>query len=113
MGRPLGAKNKDKPWADALRIVANREGEDSTKRLMRIAEKCFAAAEAGDMQAIKEIGDRLDGKPAQESTLILDDKREPTDWTTAELDEIIHNARKSGDGEEAQASGPTPAHKVH
>jgi hypothetical protein len=30
-----------------------------------IAEKCAAAAEGGDMQAMKEIGDRLDGKPAQ------------------------------------------------
>ncbi len=30
-----------------------------------IADKCDQAALGGDMGAIKEIGDRLDGKPAQ------------------------------------------------
>lgn len=64
-GRSGTNKNKDKPWADALRIAANREGEDGRKHLIAIAEKCVAAARTGDMMAIKEIGDRLDGKPSQ------------------------------------------------
>ncbi len=38
------------------------EGE---QRLDRIAEKVVAAAELGDDKAYREIGDRLDGKPAQ------------------------------------------------
>ena len=38
------------------------------KRLRRIAEKCAWAAEQGDMQAIREIGDRLDGKAPQALT---------------------------------------------
>ena len=84
-GRSGTGKGKDKPWAEALRLVAFRDGEDGRPRLMRIAEACVLAAEAGDMQAIKEIGDRLDGRPAQESTVTIDDKRDATDWTRAEL----------------------------
>lgn len=34
-------------------------------RLRRIAEALLAKAEEGDLAAIKELGDRLDGKPAQ------------------------------------------------
>lgn len=38
------------------------------KRLFNIADRLVTMAEAGDMQAIKELGDRLDGKPAQAIT---------------------------------------------
>ena len=34
-------------------------------RLDRVADQCFAEAESGEMAAIKEIGDRLDGKAVQ------------------------------------------------
>lgn len=64
-GRSGTNKGKDKPWADALRIVVFRDDEAGKRRLMKLAEACAAAAESGDMQAMKEIGDRLDGKPAQ------------------------------------------------
>ena len=39
-------------------------GEDM-KKLREIARTHIAKAAAGDMQAIKELADRLDGKPAQ------------------------------------------------
>lgn len=39
---------------------------DNLKALRLIARAHIAAARAGDMQAIKELADRLDGKPAQE-----------------------------------------------
>lgn len=35
------------------------------KALRAIARKLIAQAESGDMQAVKEIADRMDGKPAQ------------------------------------------------
>jgi hypothetical protein len=38
---------------------------DNMKKLREIARVHIARCEAGDMQAIKELGDRLDGKPAQ------------------------------------------------
>jgi hypothetical protein len=64
-GRSGTNKGKDKPWADALRLVVFRDDDEGRKRLVKIAEKCAMAAEAGDMQAIREIGDRLDGKAHQ------------------------------------------------
>jgi len=63
MTRPVGTPNKkNTPWADALRVEAS--GDDH-KKLRRLAAKTFEMALEGDMAAIKEIGDRLDGKAAQ------------------------------------------------
>jgi hypothetical protein len=102
-GNP-GGRQKDKPWADALRLAVFREDAEGKRRLLAIAEKCAAAAESGDMQAIKEIGDRLDGKPAQESTVTIDDKRDATDWTRGDLVAFLHDARASSNGA-AKANG--------
>jgi hypothetical protein len=65
-GNPLG-RQAEKPWRDAIMIAIKRraEGKDSPQALTRLAEAVVAAGLAGDMTAIKEIGDRLDGKPAQ------------------------------------------------
>jgi hypothetical protein len=38
---------------------------DNMKKLREIARVHIARCEAGDMQALKELADRLDGKPAQ------------------------------------------------
>jgi hypothetical protein len=86
-GRPLGSKNKDKPWAEALRVTLFREDAEGNRRLLAIAEKCAAAAEGGDMQAIKEIGDRLDGRATQESVVDVQHRyvaRIPEKGTTPE-----------------------------
>ena len=67
MGAPLGNVNalKGKPWAAALqRALAKREDEGG-RGLKYIAEVLADKAADGDMAAIKELGDRLDGKPAQ------------------------------------------------
>jgi hypothetical protein len=63
MGRPIGSLNRQKPFADALRVEICA-GNDP-RRLRAIARKLIEMAEGGDMQAIKEVGDRLDGKCAQ------------------------------------------------
>lgn len=64
MGAPVGNNNatKNKCWREALqRIVAKRP-----KDLEQVAEALFAAAKQGDIAAIKELGDRLDGKASQD-----------------------------------------------
>lgn len=58
-------QQRDKPWRDALRMAVNEDTPDGFKKLRKIAEACADAAIAGDMQAVKEIGDRLDGKVPQ------------------------------------------------
>ena len=54
----------DKLWREALRraVLKRVEGEQN---LDRLASVVVNSALNGDMQAAKEIGDRLDGKPAQ------------------------------------------------
>jgi hypothetical protein len=55
--------NKEKPFADALRMAIR--GGNNPHRLRAIAEKLIEKAEQGDLQAIREIADRLDGKSTQ------------------------------------------------
>ena len=108
-GRSGTNRNKDKPWSDALRLVVFRDDEDGKRRLLKIAESCAMAAEAGDMAAIKEIGDRLDGKPAQESMVTIDDKRDATDWTRAELVTFLRDAAADRSGvTETEGRGGEP-----
>lgn len=53
---------KNKPfWRTLDRVIAQDDG----KKLRLAAERLVDMAVAGDIQAIKELGDRLDGKAAQ------------------------------------------------
>ena len=63
-GAPLGNKNgsKNKPWESALRKALL---EEDALWLRRIANKVRQMAADGNIAAIREIGDRLDGKPHQ------------------------------------------------
>jgi hypothetical protein len=65
-GNPKGGK-PDKLMRDALRISLLREAEkgSKTKRLQQVADALVDAAIAGDIQAIREINDRMDGKATQ------------------------------------------------
>jgi hypothetical protein len=78
MARPLGSQNKDKPFREALRIELAALGEDDLKSLRGLARNLLRMAAAPDpvaLAAIKEIGDRLDGKPAQ--AIIGGDEEDP------------------------------------
>lgn len=68
MGAPLGNQNavKAKRWAQAIdRALENRSRAAGIEALDALAEKLLTLADAGDLQALKELGDRLDGKSAQ------------------------------------------------
>lgn len=107
-GNP-GGKPKDKAFADAVRVAVNREEPDGRKKLNALAEKLVDFAMAGEGWAMQQIADRLDGKPAQESTVTFDDKREAADWTRAELVAFLNERRASGNGAtEADGRGEQP-----
>lgn len=61
---PTGGK-PDKLIRDALMLAVNREGEGKTKKLTLIADKLVDLAVGGDVAAIKEVADRIDGKATQ------------------------------------------------
>lgn len=67
-GNP-GGRPQRKDWAEALRIVGNEKGLDGKRKLRLLAEKVYDLALAGDMEAVKEIGNRRDGRPKQEGEL--------------------------------------------
>ena len=76
MGRPKGAENKDKSWRDAVRAAVNElrvaEGDDKAKKvraLRLLARRLVTKALDGDVSALKEVGDRLDGKATQQVTV--------------------------------------------
>ena len=60
LSRPPRGQQRDKPYREALRMELAAAGDNMKKTALHIA-RC----EAGDMQAIKDLADRLDGRPAQ------------------------------------------------
>ncbi len=55
-----------KSFRDALRIaVLEKDGVTKHKKLRKLAEALVAKGLDGDVQAIKEIADRLDGRVPQ------------------------------------------------
>lgn len=67
MGAPVGNKNaaKGKMWANALTRALDQYEADGVQRgnaLRKIADRLISKALEGDMAAIKEFGDRIDGK---------------------------------------------------
>ena len=71
-GAPLGNKNgakENRLWGEAIRrAVTQRDGET----LRALADKLIEKAAEGDVPALRELGDRLDGKPHQSADLTLD-----------------------------------------
>lgn len=71
---PKGAKS-DKIWRDAImRAVRRLDGDEAPRdakpeqRLERLADMLVSKGLGGEVPALREIGDRLDGKPAQAIT---------------------------------------------
>ena len=63
-GAPKGntnARKENREWANAIRRAVKQR-----KRLGPLAEALLDKAEAGDVSALREFGDRYDGKVAQQ-----------------------------------------------
>jgi hypothetical protein len=61
---------KERIWKGAIeRALEKRSRVDQVQALDVIAEKLLEACESGEQWAIKELGDRLDGKPGQQIDL--------------------------------------------
>ena len=69
MAAPLGnqnARKENRLWAETIRraVVQN-----DAQTLRNLADKLIELGAAGDVSALRELGDRLDGKPAQQVQL--------------------------------------------
>ena len=78
MGAPIGNQNASKAWRQAIMRALERRaeanGRHSNHELDELAEKLLCACHEGDLSALKELGDRLEGKPA---TVIVGDDTAP------------------------------------
>ncbi len=65
------AYKSEKTWRDAIMRAVNRriDGTGSPKWIERLATRLVTEAANGSVAALREIGDRLDGKPAQAVTV--------------------------------------------
>jgi HPt (histidine-containing phosphotransfer) domain-containing protein len=82
-GNPAGTP-KDKKFINALnRAIAQDDG----KKLRKAADKLLDNAAAGEAWAVRELADRLDGKPAQTQTVQGDPDRpvrHKVEWTVVD-----------------------------
>jgi hypothetical protein len=85
LSRPPRGQQRDKPYREALRMELAAAGEDM-KALREIAKVHIAKCKEGDMRAIKELADRLDGRPAQ----ILEHSSPDSNPITRIVSEIVH-----------------------
>lgn len=68
---------KSKRWTAAIdRALEKRSKVAGVEALDELAEKLLEKVDEGDVSAIKELGDRLEGKPAQ-SVLLGGDSENP------------------------------------
>jgi len=127
-GAPKGNQNasKGRMWQDALKKAlrdfsrAAIPGDENTapksaieagRALQAIAQTVVEAAIDGDWWAVAEIGNRLDGKPAQ-TLEVQGDIRHVHELTDSELIERLQRARDPR-GIMETPSGPQDAEGVH
>lgn len=68
MGAPVGNTNAASAhvWKSAIeRALAKRSRLAQKEAIDELAEKLLEQCDKGDMTALRELGDRLDGKPHQ------------------------------------------------
>jgi hypothetical protein len=111
-GAPLGNSNatKNKVWADMIRKVATQNPE----KMRKAAESLLNLCVEGDIAAMKEFGDRLDGKSKQQVELSQDADNPlfemKSDDRYAEYMRLVETFRSRAGQADPTASGGKPTH---
>lgn len=100
---PSKGGKPDKLMRDAIIIALHRTATDGkVKKLNLIADKLVDLAVAGDMGAIREVNDRVDGKAVQ---IVAGDENQPLDFLgglgasiDAKLDRLIAGRTPKAEG---------------
>ena len=87
-GAPIGNSNaaKAKMWSAAInRALDARTRLEGKEALDTLAEELLKKCAEGDLSALKELGDRIDGKPAQSLNVGSEEENPLRLVTTVEL----------------------------
>lgn len=87
-GRPLGSTT-ERIWQDAMRKAAFElsRGRGTPRKIELAARAVVDAAVKGDMEAARIMGDRIDGRPIQQTNLAGHDGG-PLDLSALSLDQL-------------------------
>lgn len=84
-----GRPPKEKSFANMLNIAIKEAHDEGRDKLRAVADKLVELAVGGDIQAIKEVADRLDGKVPQ--GIIGGDENDPPVVTEVRRVIVRHN----------------------
>jgi hypothetical protein len=105
-GNP-GGRSAEKEFASALRVALNQiDSKRGRKKLLLVVEKLVDCAVDGESWAVCQVADRLDGKPAQESTVNIN-TQSLTELADADIAARIAELR-AGRVEPAGGNGEAP-----
>lgn len=91
-----GRPPKEKSFANMLNIAIKEATEEGGTKLRAVADALIAKAVSGDVPAIKEIADRLDGKVPQ--AVVGDADEDPIGVVTKVVREIVRPSAQIPDG---------------
>lgn len=97
MAAPIGNHNagKNKIWSLAIqKALRKRSKSEQLEELEELAEVLILKCREGDLQALKELGDRIEGKPMQ--SVEMNVNRTTSDLADSELAAIISEGSSSG-----------------
>ena len=87
MGAPIGNQNaaKSKVWRAAIMRALERRkpADERIQAIDELADKLIELVASGDLAALREFGDRMDGKPAQ--AIIGGDEDDPAVKVLSEI----------------------------
>lgn len=98
---------KSRLWTDAIqRAISKRSRLDQIDALDVLADKLIELCLAGDRESLKELGNRLEGKPAQ-ALILSQDPDNPLFETVRKADELRNQLRGAPVGHRTAENYPT------
>jgi hypothetical protein len=94
-GNPGGRPKRAKLWQDAIIRAIKRREQDDPQALEKLADKLLIQVAAGDVAAMREFGDRVDGKVAQ---AIVGDDDEPAIRTVTRIELVALKPNDDSEG---------------
>jgi ribosomal protein L17 len=105
-GNPAGAPKRPRIFTQSLLTALKQTDADNVEAIQRIADKLVDLAKDGDVQAIKEIADRVEGKVPQAVVGDPDNPLHVKSAVTLTDEYLAAIAAGSSTGTSAETQGP-------